>query len=136
MRPGNLASHEIVTNKAIHRFFRDLENDAVAMLLVSLADHLTYLKPSDRGKKKSSHEKITVKMIHAYYHERKTILPEKLLSGHEIMKSLKLQPSKLIGLLLKDLQEAQTENKITTKKDALAYLKNRVEYHQKSLLSA
>jgi putative nucleotidyltransferase with HDIG domain len=45
MRPGNLAAHGAVTDKAIHRFFRDLEDDAISMLLVSLADHLTYLSP-------------------------------------------------------------------------------------------
>ena len=32
MRPGNLASQVRVTDKAIHRFFRDLGDDAIAII--------------------------------------------------------------------------------------------------------
>lgn len=126
MRPGNLASHPQVTDKAIHRFFRDLGDDAIGMLLVSLGDHLTYLTPQQRKRRSSSHEKVTIKMINRYYQAKEKILPAKILNGHDIMNAFHLKPSPQIGELLKQVMEAQAEGKIRTKKDALDYLKRRI----------
>lgn len=123
MRPGNLAAQDVLTDKAIHRFFRDLGDDAVAMLLVSLADHLTYLTPTQKKKRATSHEKITIKMIHRYYQESERVAPPRLVNGNDVMKHLKIPPSPMIGTLLKELQEAQSEGHIKTKEAALEFLK-------------
>jgi tRNA nucleotidyltransferase/poly(A) polymerase len=130
MRPGNLASQARVTDKAIHRFFRDLGDDAIAMLLISLGDHLTYLTPAQKRRRRSSHEKVTIKMVRRFYTAREKVLPPKVLDGHDVMAALKIKPSPLIGALLKDVQEAQSGGKVKTKADALAYLKERLAWHQ------
>ncbi len=122
MRPGNLASHGEVSDKAIHRFFRDLEDDGISMLLVSLGDHLTYLSPKQRGKKKSEHEQTTVLMVNRFYTSREKILPPKILNGHDVMKTFGLPPSPYIGELLEAVTDAQSEGKVKTKEDALAFL--------------
>jgi tRNA nucleotidyltransferase/poly(A) polymerase len=126
MRPGNLATHDVVTDKAIHRFFRDLGDDAVGMLLVSLGDHLSYLTPKERKKRSSAHEKVTLKMVNRYYLQRATVLPPKLLNGHDIMKGLGIKPSPLVGEILKEIAEAQSEGKVKTKDDALRFAKSRL----------
>lgn len=128
MRPGNLATHENVTDKAIHRFFRDLGEDAIAMLLVSLADHLTYLTPRQLKKRSSPHEILTLKMIHRFYHAHQRIVPPKLLNGHDIMRAFDLPPSRLVGDLLRELEEAQCERKFANREEALSYLKGRLEF--------
>src|SRR6185503_5696276 len=46
MRLGNLAAADHLTEKALSRYFRDLGEDGVGMVLVSLADHYTYLRKS------------------------------------------------------------------------------------------
>ncbi len=130
MRPGNLASQSRVTDKAIHRFFRDLGDDAIAMLLISLGDHLTYLTAAQKKKRNSPHEKVTVKMVRRYSTAREKVLPPKILNGHDVMKTLKIKPSPLIGALLKDVQEAQTDGLIKNKTDALAFLQQRLKWHQ------
>ncbi len=130
MRPGNLAVQSDVSDKAIHRFFRDLGDDAVAMLLVSLGDHLTYLTAAQRKKRHSAHEKTTIKMIRRFYTQREKVVPPRLINGHEIMKAFNLKPSPVIGALMADLNEAQSEGKIHTKADALAYLKGRLSWHK------
>jgi len=127
MRPGNLATHPQVSDKAIHRFFRDLEGDAVGMLLVSLADHLTYLTPRQIKKHSSPHELVTRLMINRYYSHREKVLPPKILNGHDIMKEFGLEPSPLIGELLQKVTDAQAEGRIKTKEDGLAYLKTVVK---------
>lgn len=129
MRPGNLAAQDELTDKAIHRFYRDLGNDAIAMLLVSLADHLTYLSPAQRRKRNSPHEKVTMKMVRRFYTHREKVTPPKIVDGHEIMKAFNLKPSPLIGTLMSELTEAQTEQDISTKTQALEFLKGRVAWH-------
>jgi tRNA nucleotidyltransferase/poly(A) polymerase len=130
MRPGNLASQARVTDKAIHRFFRDLGDEAIAMLLISLGDHLTYLTPAQKKRRNSAHEKVTIKMVRRYYTARETVLPAKIIDGNDVMNTLKIKPSPLIGALLKDVLEAQTEGVVKNKSDALAYLKKRFAWHQ------
>ena len=110
-------------DKAFHRFFRDLDDDAVAMLLVSLADHLTYLSAAQRRKRSSAHEKTTIVMMSRFYRQKKTLLPERLLTGNDLMKAFNLKPSPLIGRLLTEAMDAQVEGKVKSKRDTLAYLK-------------
>ncbi len=128
MRPGNLATHaDDVSNKAIHRFFRDLEDDGISMLLVSLADHLTYLTPAQRKRRNSAHEIVTLQMVASYYSDPKKLMPQKLLTGHHIMKEFKLPPSPLIGKLITEAHEAQVDGKVKTVAQALSFLKPVVE---------
>lgn len=130
MRPGNLAAQPVLSDKAIHRFFRDLGEDAISMLLVSLADHLTYLTPAELRRRNSPHEKVTMKMVRRYYLHREKVLPKKVIDGHDVMMAFGLPSSPLIGTLLKEVTEAQSEGKIQTKSDALAFLKTRVKHYQ------
>jgi tRNA nucleotidyltransferase/poly(A) polymerase len=127
MRVGNLASHEVITDRAIHRFFRDLQEDGIAMLLVSLGDHLTYLTPKQRGKKRSDHEKTTVLMVNRYYNAREKIVPPKLITGHDVMTAFKLPPSPYIGELLEAVTDAQSDGTVKTKEDAMAFLSTYVK---------
>ncbi len=127
MRPGNLATHPQVTDKAIHRFFRDLGEDAIAMLLVSLADHLTYLSPKEIKKKNSPHERVTVKMVNRYYNHREKILPSKIINGHDVMQTFKLTPSPLIGEILQSVTEAQAEGIVGTKEEAIDFIRKQLE---------
>jgi len=53
--------------------------------------------------------------------------PKPLLSGNEIMEILGLHPGEKVGEILKKLYKAQLEKKITTKKEALEYLKSHVD---------
>lgn len=133
MRPGNLATHMPVSDKAIHRFYRDLGDDGVAMLLVSLADHLTYLSPRELKKRASPHELITIRMIRQFYEHREKVLPPRLLTGTEVMKEFGLSPSPLIGRLLEDVRDAQSEGRVKDAAGALAYLKGRIEWHRREL---
>ena len=123
MRPGNLAMHPEAGDKAYHRFFRDLAGDAVAMLLVSLADHLTYLTPAQLKKRSSAHELTTIKMISRFYSQTSRVLPERILTGHDIMKALSLKPSPIIGRLLTESIEAQVEGKVRNKQEAIEHLR-------------
>ena len=126
MRTGNLAAAARVTDKAFSRFFRDLGEEGVGMVLVSLADHYTYLSKALRGKGKDPVEKMGCQLLHSFYDRREKILPGRLLNGHDLMRHLKLKPGPIIGKLLEAVQDAQAEGRVTTKNEALAFAKKKL----------
>ncbi|OGR90167.1 MAG: hypothetical protein A2992_01415 [Elusimicrobia bacterium RIFCSPLOWO2_01_FULL_59_12] len=121
MRPGNLASAPRLTEKAMARFFRDLGEDGVGMLLLSLGDHYTYLARSQWGKAKDAVEKTAQRLLSAYYLKRERVLPPKIVDGHDLMKALHLKPGPVIGTLLEAVRDAQAGGKVKTRDEALAF---------------
>ncbi len=119
MRPGNLGHQPVLTDRAVYRFYRDLGQEAVAMLVMSLADHFTYL--SDRVRKGIKDPVfLTIhKMLESHFLRHEKVVPPKLLDGHVLMNQLNLGEGKKIGALLRAIQEAQAEGKVKTKDDAL-----------------
>ncbi len=127
MRAGSLAAAPRITDKAVSRFFRDLGEDGVGMVLLSLADHYTYLRRSLWGKGRDPVEKMGLRLLDSYFLERSKILPEKLVDGHRLMKALRLKPGPLIGQLLGTIQDAQAEGKVRSVKEALAFAKRKLK---------
>lgn len=148
LRPGNLATGGVITEKAIYRFFRDLGAHALPLLFTCWADHASYLpeakiakalKAAARGpqegktalkrlkteeeKKTIYHLQVISLLIARLFDQDKKPVPDRLLDGREIMKLLNLQPGPQVGEWLERLREAQAEGKITTREQALAFLK-------------
>jgi len=125
MRPGNLATQPMITDRAIFRFFRDLDDDAMGALLVSLADHLTYVPVRQRLKWKTPHERLTKKMVERYFLESEKVSPKKLIDGNTIMKTFSLSPGPLIGEILRAVQESQAIGEISNPGQALSWIKKK-----------
>jgi poly(A) polymerase len=126
MRSGNLAAASRITDRALSRFFRDLGEEGVGMVLVSLADHYTYLHKSVRGKGKDPVEKMSYQLLSSYYDHRAKILPKRLVDGHDLMRHLRLKPGPVIGKLLSRIQDAQADGKVTTREEALKFAKKKL----------
>jgi len=137
MRPGNLSEVSQLTDRAIHRFFRDLSQEGVDTLLLSLADRYSYRKIlPERDRKLGSeisrksikkHEKTVRKMLNRYYYHKERILPKPLIRGDEIMASFNLPQGPLIGKLLTKVGEAQAGGKLKNREEALQFLKKLLE---------
>jgi len=133
MRPGNLSEVSQLTDRAIHRFFRDLSEEGVDTLLLSLADRYSYRKIlPERDRKLGSeisrksikkHEKTVRKMLSKYYYHKERILPKPLIRGDEIMESFNLPQGPLIGKLLTKVGEAQAGGKLKSREEAFQFLK-------------
>ncbi len=121
MRLGNLAAAPRTTDKAIARYFRDLGDDGIGMLLLSLADHWTYLKPALWAKRRDPVEKTALRMMDTYLGEQEKVLPKRLVDGHDLMRVLRITPGPLVGAILSRIADAQVEKKITTKEDAFTF---------------
>ena len=112
--------------KAFARFVRRLGSDAPDVIALSRADRL-----SARG------EAITDELIEKslkhldelenYFESVKdlAVCPKGLLDGREIMEILNLKPSKVVGEILEELKEMQLSGEISTKEEAILYIKNK-----------
>jgi hypothetical protein len=121
MRPGNLGQQPVLTDRAIYRFYRDLEGDAVGLLVVSLGDHFTYLSTRARRARKDPVFRTIRKMLAHFFLKPETVEPPKIIDGNQLMKTLKLKPGPEIGRLLADIREAQSSGEVKTAAQALKW---------------
>jgi poly(A) polymerase len=147
LRPGNLASAGVVTEKAAYRFFRDLGENALPLLLVCWADHASYL-PEERvlallaaarlppdaeaaalsrlpepERKTIYHLQVVSHLLTRLFDAARKPVPERLLSGNDVMKALNLPPGPEVGKCLERLREAQAEGRVSSRQEALDFLK-------------
>jgi poly(A) polymerase len=114
-----------VSERTKFRFFRDLGELAVPMLLVSLADRYTYLTAEERGKKTDLHERSTKELLRWHY-QKKSEQPEKkhkLIDGHILIDRLGLEPGPQMGEILRDLEEEIALGHIASTDEALDTVK-------------
>ncbi len=119
MRPGQLAQADVVTPRAIRRFFVDLGPTGIAVALFSLADHLATLGPQPLTDAWEQHVAVVRLLLVRYIRERESILPPRLVSAEELMRRLKLEPGPQVGQLLDQIAEAQAEGMVRSKEEAL-----------------
>ncbi len=143
LRPGNLAGGPAITDKAVYRFFRDLGEDAVSLLLVCWADHASYLKeeqvlrllpiavdpsagiskvrPAD-ARKTIHHLQTIALLLDRCFDEEKKAVPDAVIDGRDVMKLLGIGPGPQVGELLDRVREAQAEGRISDRAQALEFL--------------
>lgn len=122
--PSHLLRSE-VTEKAILRMFRRLEDETIDVILLAKADRLS-------AKGEAITDEIIQKnllglmlLLEKYKAAKETIKPlEKLLSGEEIMELLKIKQGKELGQIIKELKEAQLSGDVSTKQEAIEFIKN------------
>ncbi len=121
MRPCFLAGQEVVTRRAVYRFFRDAGEAGVDTLLLYLADHLATWGPNLRMARWRRRVEFVASMLADYYERhQKVISPPKLVNGHDLMDEFGLEEGPRIGELLEAVREAQVEGQVRTQEDALA----------------
>ena len=111
-------------NKAFARFVKKLGIDTPDVIALSKADRLSALGEA------VTNEMVEKSLAHLdnllnYYESVKNIAnsPKSLLDGKEIMEILNLKPSKIIGEIIDELIELQIAREITTKEEAINYIK-------------
>ncbi|GAB4032968.1 MAG: HD domain-containing protein [Elusimicrobiota bacterium] len=146
LRIGNIAHSEIISQKAMLKIFSDLGETACGLIILSWADHASYIskkrlvssvsemkkkpfKIPPKGLPRTGFRK-TLRFIQVvnllasnYVKKKKDLNLKTLLDGHEIMKLLSLNPGPQVGEALRRLRFMQFEGKIKNRKDAERYLK-------------
>ncbi len=118
LRPGYLGDFKQPTKRAIFRYFRDTQDEAVAVLLLSIADQRSTLGRLSTKKSRLQHETVCFGLIKEYFLKKKEKKFARLINGNDLMKKFKLKPSILIGRILAEVEELQAIGKIKTKEEA------------------
>ncbi|MEK7656679.1 MAG: hypothetical protein AAB412_02910 [Elusimicrobiota bacterium] len=145
LRPGNLAANELVSDKAVYRFFRDLGRRGVSLLLLCWADHASYLSGtalrsilphlredphtfsggrirSEDTRKTLRHLQVAHFLLDRYFNSPQTARPERLLDGKAVMRALGIPPGPRVGEVLEKLDEAQAEGRVKDRDSALRFI--------------
>ncbi len=129
MRPSNLAKSEIITNRAQMRLFRDIKENTPDLLIMAMSDwhsYKTLKKKVYPGKVLQQQEKSVAKLIFSYFDFINNKPKDKIVDGNILMKEFRLKPGKIIGELLKNINNAYEEGRIKDKKQALKYAKSQL----------
>lgn len=145
LRPSNLASNDVITDRGAYHFFRDLGDAALPLLLLCWSDYASYVtdaqlkrimpksgdammslaqaqKTANIGKT-LRHMQVLTLLLKKYFRQKKKIIPTRLIDGRDVMKALQLPPSPKIGEILEAVAEAQVEGRVVDKEDALAFIR-------------
>jgi poly(A) polymerase len=126
MRPITLSQAPKLTLRAMLRLFNISENYTPELLVLSLADCLSYRNITNTLRLTVPFEKqsaIFDNLLNRYFEkEARPPLP-KIIDGNILIKRLKLKPGPEIGRLLKIISEAQGVGTVCSTKQALALAK-------------
>jgi tRNA nucleotidyltransferase/poly(A) polymerase len=122
MRPFQLAqSGELPTRRAVYRFFRDAGPAGVDICLLSLADFLATYGATLPQETWAHHLEVVRMLLDAWWEKAdQVVAPPSLVSGHDLIKLLHLEPGPRIGQLLEAIREAQAIGQIHTREEAVA----------------
>lgn len=123
LRPGYLADIKDLSKRAIYRYFRDTQNEAVSILLLSIADQRSTRGPLTKGADRAHHEKVCLDLVKEFFRRSREKKLPKLLDGNELMRYLGISPGPLVGKVLDAINEAQAIGQLDTKSEALRFAK-------------
>ncbi|NLK51953.1 MAG: HDIG domain-containing protein [Syntrophomonadaceae bacterium] len=121
MRPFHLFRAENHTGKAEYRFYLKTGSEAVAILLLALADRAAgRALDSDAEPLRFSH--FIKRLLERYYYEFQTARNQRLIGGQDVLQAFGLKPGPLVGKILKQVEEAQVLGRIHTREEALQFV--------------
>jgi putative nucleotidyltransferase with HDIG domain len=128
LRPGFLSREPHLTRRAVYRFFKELDDDGPACLLMWWADRMATRGSKSRLDQVDQQRSRLEELLHAYFFQAEEVVkPTRLVDGHHLMQVFNLSAGPLIGELLGVIEEAQAEGRILTIEDALAFARARLE---------
>ena len=108
------------TPRAIYRYFRDLDGVAVDTLFLALADYLAAKGPNLVMEQWSAHARMIGRVMECGLEQPRPQGPTRLITGHDLMDHLALEPGPLVGEILTAVTEAHASGEIHTREEALA----------------
>ena len=129
LRPtGMKDGDEWPTNRAIHRYFRDVGDVAIDTLYLSLADYLAAKGPELVHEEWLNHARMVGHILHVGTSEPVSPTSTRVITGHDLLTHFKIQPGPEIGAVLERVEEARAAGEIETKEQALEMAANALRY--------
>lgn len=123
LRPMHLAQAGQITRRARFRFFRDLGDDAPDLLLLALADAAALTGGSPQAVWAGEGGVVVRDLMAGAEEASAAEATPPLLRGQEVMEAFHLPPGPAVGRLLARAREAQALGLVTTREEALDYLR-------------
>jgi len=123
LRPMQMSHEGLPSSRAIYRYFRDTGDAGIDTLFLSLADHLATRGPRLNLAHWQEHVQIVEYILAQRFQEKSVVVPPKLIDGHDLINIFGVSPGPGIGKLLEAVREAQASGEITTREEALAYIR-------------
>lgn len=125
MRPLYLAAERhLPSRRIIYRYFRSLRGAGLDVGLLAIADHLATYDGIGDEEEWSTLMAVIAALFGTYFDDHdQTVAPARLLDGGSIMALLDAPPGHEIGRLLRLLEEAQAAGEITTREEAVAFIR-------------
>jgi putative nucleotidyltransferase with HDIG domain len=109
-----------LTERARIRFLRRLGEDVPGMLLVSLADFLATGGPSATGERQEAFFRLLDSFLNLYFRrDAASIGGRNLVTGKDLTDALGISPGPEVGRLLRLIEEARVEGKVSNRTEAL-----------------
>jgi poly(A) polymerase len=125
MRPLLLAEQTEVTRRAVYRFFRTTGDTGVDVILHALADHRATYAPGTGDRQWCRLLSVAVRMLSDFWeHQSERVNPPMLVNGHDLMSEFDLPAGPEIGDLLEAVQEAQADDQVRTREEAMALVRS------------
>ena len=125
--PSSVMSAPEITEKIMMRYVRKMENNSIDCIILAIADRLSARGPEITDEMVENNINSLCRLLNFYFSVKDTLKPlPKLLDGNDVMKILNIKPSPKLGEILSALHEAQISGDITTKEQAVEFVKN---YH-------
>jgi len=110
------------TLKVVYRFFRDMGEASVEVLLLSVADRMASQGPASRKHPLEEYISFVARMLRLYFDRRSLLRQPKLVNGHELQEHFGMKPGQEVGRALEALREAQGEGIVRSREEALLWL--------------
>ena len=124
MRPTQMSHEGMPSRRALYRFFRDTGESYIDVLFLCLADHLAARGPGLDPAEWRKHTALTDYVLNAYREQETLAAPPRLVDGHDLIREFGLAPGPEIGKILEAIREARAAGEITTRRQAIGYIKN------------
>ena len=121
---------EVPTQRAIHRYFGELNDVAVDTLYLSQADFLAAKGPELNPDDWANHARMVAHIVQAGFQPATPEAAQRLINGNELIEHFKLTPGPIVGLLLKGINEAQAAGEISTPEQAWDLADHIMRQHQ------
>jgi len=110
------------SRKAIYRFFRDVGEAGVDLVLLGLADlRGTHDHTLTEETWRAALDVARILLENYWEKPDETVAPPHLLNGHDVIKEYNLEQGPIVGRVLEAIREAQATGKVTTRGEALAF---------------
>ncbi|MCM1010310.1 MAG: HD domain-containing protein [Fusobacterium sp.] len=122
--PSSVMCAPEVNDKIMMRFVRKMTDDAIDIITLAKADRLSARGEAVSDEMVETNLNNLTRLQEFYLAKKDTLNLEKLLTGEEIMAILNIKAGPQLGVIIKELTEAQINGDVLTKEDAENFVKN------------